>query len=118
MKKIHFVFDLGGSILDSNVPHFHQLDPDEFLAIGLEIPKGIAAVQTIIERLFSENAKESTEVQIPSLSIIDNAIKEFELKTTAHDLIELSWKLLGGSACNYILPLPGAKELLRNMKKK
>jgi len=115
LKNLYFVFDLGGTLLKDNQPKIYQPDPKEFIEFGLEIPKNISDIKTIIDQLFVENFKES-EKQVISNKIIDDAILKMNLNITRENLIELFWKLLGESNCEYIPLLPGAVELLEKMK--
>ena len=110
----YFVFDLGGTLLKVDTPHFRQFDEIEKKKVGLKKEDYDIIFAEITETLYHENQKNTYE-QIPTYKIVNDILCKYNVCLTVEDVIGLMWKMLGEESCEYLPPIQGVPELLNHL---
>ena len=113
--KVVIVVDLGGTIVEEANPQMGAIPKAVFEAMGLNEQTVMGILSGIITKLTLENLGQSKE-QLPATQIIEDYITENCIHLSVKDIEELAWQMLGNDNCEYLKPLPGAEELLKELK--
>ena len=114
MNSIYFVFDLGGTLLKLNTPHFTHLSKMEQKKIGLETGCYDMIFSEITKALYYENQKKADK-QVPTSKSIEGILHKYDICLTTDDVIGLMWQMLGKESCEYLPPLQGVLDLLDDL---
>lgn len=115
LKRVVVITDLGGTIVDEKNPEFGMISSDVLSEYGISIEQAVPVLSAIVNDLFKENMKPSIE-QLTSTSIIEEFLANNNISLSVEQIEKMAWSALGAEKTNYLTPLTGAIEFLKEIK--